>query len=164
MFFGCEVENCAFYANGTLGTPAYSPFFKTLVKELPAYAEKYATEGPQIKTGPGFLTYIAKQRSDYVLIPTKVFYPISWHNISDPYLHMKVILPAESLLFQYGYSTNKFNKIFEILRLILFSLIGVLLSCLLYLALKYKNSRTKIGVIACIAVILAVVIRDRWIP
>ena len=164
VFFGCEVDDCAYYANGILGTPAHSPFFKTLVKELPAYAEKYATEGPQIKTGPGFLTYIAKQRSDYVLIPTKVFYPISWHNISDPYLHMKITLPDESLLFQYGYSTNKFNTIFEMWRFIFFSLMGVLLSCLLYLALKYKNRRTQIGIATVIAIILAVIIRDRWIP
>ena len=35
-----------------------------------------------------------------------------WGGITDPELHTQIAIPAESMLFQYGYSTNHFEKIF----------------------------------------------------
>jgi len=35
-----------------------------------------------------------------------IFYPRRWHGIQDINLHTTVEIPPESVMFQYGYSTN----------------------------------------------------------
>ena len=62
-------------------------------------------------TGPFLLTKLEK----YLLLtvfPSKYFYPIAWHNINDINLHKKIRLPSESVMFQYGYSTNNLSRFF----------------------------------------------------
>jgi hypothetical protein len=50
---------------------------------------------------------------DVHIYPMTLFYPVYWHGIKDPELHKKVQIPGESMLFQYGYSTNGFAEIFK---------------------------------------------------
>jgi len=140
VFFGCETDSCDLYANGTLGTPPNSPFFKDLVQQLSEYASNHKTEDVWKRTGPYFLTDFVKYRTqkDYTTIPKDVFYPMGWHNITDPWKHTKVKVPEESLLFQYGYSTNKFNSIFQFRRNIYILLIALLYICL-YINYTRKN-------------------------
>jgi hypothetical protein len=38
--------------------------------------------------------------------PSKTFYPIKWHGITDIEMHTKIDIPEESVMFQYGYTTN----------------------------------------------------------
>lgn len=38
--------------------------------------------------------------------PAYIFYPRDWFNITDPELHMKMILPNDSCMFHYGITTN----------------------------------------------------------
>lgn len=99
------------YANSVLGAPPESLFYRDLVAGLPAHAAAHADKDAWIMTGPTYLTVFAKTRTDYTLIQSTVFYPMAWHNIKDPHLHTKITLPKESLLFQYGYTTNNFKEI-----------------------------------------------------
>ena len=113
-FFGCEYDDCHLIANGTFGSPKGSAFMRDLLKAMPVYANARPLEPDYKRVGPYFLTDFVKNRKirDYTLIPRQIFYPQSWHGINDPWLHTKTAIPAESLLWQYGYSTNGFGAIF----------------------------------------------------
>jgi hypothetical protein len=67
--------------------------------------------------GPYYVTQIynetRKEFPDVHVYPMKYFYPRHWAGIRDPELHKKIKIPEESMLFQYGYSTNSFHKIFR---------------------------------------------------
>jgi len=107
-------------ANGLIGAKKGHPFIKKL---LDGIAESVASNTPGDKLeawrvlGPHYTTKTynsARQEfPDVHVYPMKYFYPRHWHGITDPELHTKVKIPGESMLFQYGYSTNKFHKIFK---------------------------------------------------
>lgn len=128
-FFGCEYDDCHLIANGTIGTPKQSAFIQDALSALGKFALEKKDEPDYKRVGPYFLTDFIKRRAqrDYELIPRAVFYPRSWHGINDPWLHTKVTLPDESLLWQYGYSTNNFKHIFAIRNIIALLLVIALL-------------------------------------
>jgi len=58
--------------------------------------------------------YLHKMISDkgITIFPSRYFYPVGWHGITDLNMHTKIDMPEDSFTFQYGYSTNKLeNKI-----------------------------------------------------
>ena len=107
-------------ANGLIGAKKGHPFIKRL---LDGVGQSVAENSKEVKLeawralGPHYTTklYNATRQEfpDVHVYPMKYFYPRHWHGISDPELHTKVKIPGQSMLFQYGYSTNKFNKIFS---------------------------------------------------
>jgi ABC-type Fe3+ transport system substrate-binding protein len=68
------------------------------------------------RVGPLYVSRVYAQNKDQHpdvhVYPMRYFYPRHWKGITDPELHTKVTIPGESMLFQYGYTTNKFDKIF----------------------------------------------------
>jgi hypothetical protein len=110
-------------ANGLIGAETEHPFFKRL---LDGVVENVAGLSAGEKTaawkavGPHYVTRVYNAtRKDFPEIhvyPMKYFYPRHWKGITDPELHKKVKIPGQSMLFQYGYSTNSFSKIFKTRR------------------------------------------------
>ena len=105
-------------ANGLIGSVAKHPFIKCLLDALSAKgANTNTTSGAWKVTGPLFVTQVYnKQKAeipDVHIYPMKLFYPIHWGGIKDPELHKKIKIPSQSMLFQYGYSTNGFADIFH---------------------------------------------------
>lgn len=102
-------------ANGFIGSVPGHPFIKLLLEVL---ADKKKDEKAAWKlTGPLFVTKVymdhKEEFPDIHIYPMKYFYPIHWGGIKDPEMHKKIKIPSQSMLFQYGYSTNGFAEIFK---------------------------------------------------
>jgi len=103
-------------ANGTIGAEAGHPFLKALLEGIVENSKKVSGKEAWKAVGPLYVTkmYLAlkKKFPDVHVFPMRYFYPRAWMGITDPELHTKVKIPGSSMLFQYGYSTNHFDKIF----------------------------------------------------
>jgi mannosyltransferase OCH1-like enzyme len=107
-------------ANGLIGAKKEHPFFRRLLEgvvENAAQLSKPERSAAWKVAGPLYVTkmYSETRREfpDIHVYPMKYFYPLHWKGITDPELHKKVKIPGQSMLFQYGYSTNRFDKIFK---------------------------------------------------
>jgi len=107
-------------ANGLIGTQKAHPFFKRLLEGLGENVDSLEKEDKKAAwkaVGPHYVTRVytqtRKEFPDVHVYPMKYFYPRHWKGITDPELHKKVSIPGQSMLFQYGYSTNSFDKIFK---------------------------------------------------
>jgi len=103
-------------ANSIIGAVPEHPFMRALLDGLNANARAEAGKQAWRCVGPLYVTRIYHKlksaHPDVHVYPMRYFYPRHWGGITDPELHKKVKIPGESMLFQYGYSTNKFAKIF----------------------------------------------------
>lgn len=103
-------------ANGTIGAEAGHPFIKALLEGMVGSPAKALGEEAWKRVGPLYVTKkymeLKGEYPDVKVFPMRYFYPRAWAGITDPNLHKKVKIPGASMLFQYGYSTNKFHKIF----------------------------------------------------
>lgn len=105
-------------ANSVIGAEAGHPFIKELLEGIVAH-EKGVTDTKDAwkRVGPYYVTkaYAALKDKfpDVKVFPMRYFFPRAWAGITDPKLHKKVKIPGSSMLFQYGYTTNKFDKIFK---------------------------------------------------
>jgi hypothetical protein len=111
-------------ANGTIGARAGHPFLAELLAGVVAHAEREKGADAWRRVGPLYVTRLywslkdagppkAAAVADVHNYPMELFYPLHWHGIKDPEMHKKVQIPGESMLFQYGYSTNSFADIFR---------------------------------------------------
>jgi len=103
-------------ANSVIGSTVKHAFIRTLLERIVANVKGEAGSAAWKQVGPLFVTRVYEEVKDWFpdvhVYPMKYFYPMHWGGISDPELHLKVAVPAESMLFQYGYSTNKFDRVF----------------------------------------------------
>jgi mannosyltransferase OCH1-like enzyme len=103
-------------ANSVIGARARHAFIQTLLERIVdnAAAEKGAAAWKAV--GPMFVTRVYNEKKDWFpdvqIYPMKFFYPVHWGGIRDADHHTKIDLPPESMLFQYGYTTNKFGAAF----------------------------------------------------
>ena len=104
-------------ANGLIGAEAGHPFLKALLEGIVENSKRTSETEAWKTVGPLYVTKmymsLKKKFPDVHVFPMKYFYPRAWAGITDPELHKKVKIPGESMLFQYGYSTNKFDVIFK---------------------------------------------------
>ncbi len=107
-------------SNGTVGTVPRHPFFKAMLEE--SVKNLKALKGKPLEAwravGPYMIVQLYERlkggvAKDVHMYPMRYFYPRHWKGITDPELHKKVKIPGQSMLFQYGYSTNGFAKIFK---------------------------------------------------
>lgn len=108
-------------ANGVIGATAHHGFIGELLSGLGGREKRQGKAADNwIVTGPLYTTEMfqatRKSYPDVKIYPMRYFYPLHWHGITDPELHKKVKVPGESMLFQYGYTTNGFDKIFAARR------------------------------------------------
>lgn len=131
VFFGWEnltatrtrklgIKSKRLVANGLIGAKKGHPFFLRLLEGISENVERLSEDDQSLAwkvVGPLYVTRIynetRREFPDVHVYPMKYFYPRHWKGITDPELHKKVKIPGESMLFQYGYSTNSFNKIFK---------------------------------------------------
>ncbi len=103
-------------ANSVIGAEKGHPFIKKLLKGIVDNSKGESEKDAWKRTGPLYVTRLymrhKKEFPDIHIYPMRYFYPRHWRGITDPALHTKMKIPGESMLFQYGYSTNKFAKIF----------------------------------------------------
>jgi len=104
-------------ANSVIGAEKGHPFIEKLLDGIANAAKDGSNKTAAWKrVGPLYVTrtYIRTKKGfpDVHIYPMKYFYPMHWGGITDPELHKKMKIPGDSMLFQYGYSTNKFAKIF----------------------------------------------------
>lgn len=103
-------------ANGIIGAVSGHPFLRALLEGAADNARQEAGEHAWRRVGPLYVTRmyhrLRSAHPDVHVYPMRYFYPRHWGGITDPELHKKVQIPGESMLFQYGYSTNGFAKIF----------------------------------------------------
>jgi hypothetical protein len=104
-------------ANGLIGVKPAHPFFKRALDTCGEHSKQMRGKGAWREVGPAFITTLYEamkdQYPDITVYPMAYFYPLDWHGITDPEHHKKVSVPEESMLFQYGYSTNHFDKILK---------------------------------------------------
>jgi mannosyltransferase OCH1-like enzyme len=107
--------------NGTIGSQPAHPFLQKILDGIVENSEREDGEDAWKRVGPLHVSRVYKKYKkefpDVHVYPMKYFYPVHWGGIKDPELHKKIKIPAESMLFQYGYSTNKFHKYFNARRL-----------------------------------------------
>jgi hypothetical protein len=104
-------------ANSVIGSIPKHPFMELACNKIIDYAEIEKNSPSYVRSGSMFLTrlYNLNKEKFYGIhfYPARFFYPIHWDGIKDPRAHHKLILPEESMMFQYGYSTNNFAEIFK---------------------------------------------------
>lgn len=109
-------------ANGTIGATKENAFIRELLSRVVSHAAQEKEEKAWKRVGPVFVTRVWKslepseketEKSDVIIYPMHYFYAKHWHQITDPEMHKKVQIPVESMLFQYGYTTNGFAEIFR---------------------------------------------------
>jgi hypothetical protein len=63
--------------------------------------------------GPQLITDLVVKHQHEIpltLYKSTVFYPRRWHGIQDIQMHKTFPVPEESVMFQYGYSTNNLES------------------------------------------------------
>lgn len=116
--FGPEIRGTKrLVANGIIGAASNHAFITKLLKGIVSNSEREANENAWKRVGPLYVSRVyftsKKEFPDVHVYPMKYFYPRHWRGITDPELHKKIKIPEESMLFQYGYSTNKFHTYFN---------------------------------------------------
>jgi inositol phosphorylceramide mannosyltransferase catalytic subunit len=108
--FGYEDDN-GLIANGVIVAKKHSAFMQALIDAIPL---RDHSEPAWRATGPLFVTDMYqryKNTIDIRVYPSIWFYPRSWHGITTLDLHTTLQLPPESMMFQYGYSTNNLGPL-----------------------------------------------------
>jgi mannosyltransferase OCH1-like enzyme len=110
----CGAENNkGLIANGVILTDQYNHILKKAIDELPEFVADKPNKAVWEQTGPGFITHIFRKYqlrypTDLIVVPKHWFYPIDWHGIEDPNAHTKMKFHPDTMMFQYGYTTNNF--------------------------------------------------------
>jgi hypothetical protein len=115
--FAAKEPETTHITGGVIGASAKHPIFKKLIDHLETYIvtagvlkpKKYVrlrlSKGPSKILGPLLFNQYALLEK-ITLFPSHYFYPISWHGVKTVDAHKQLNIPADSYMFQYGYSTN----------------------------------------------------------
>jgi mannosyltransferase OCH1-like enzyme len=103
--FGFEIDG-KLACGGVSLAKKHSEFMKKCIEEIPTRNMNllaWQSIGPQLITD---LSIKYQNIIPMTFYKSTIFYPRRWHGIQDIDLHNKVEIPEESVMFQYGYSTN----------------------------------------------------------
>jgi len=104
--FGYEIDNERI-CNGVILAKESSQFLKLCIDNL--NSRDFVSHHPWISIGPMYITELYNKYKDQIKIKTyarTIFYPRPWQDIYQIDLHKYTNIPEESVMFQYGYSTN----------------------------------------------------------
>jgi len=107
--FGFERDN-ELICGGVSISIQHSKFMKSCILAIP---KRNMNAAPWISIGPMLITDVYNKGGysyGVTLYPSKTFYPISWHGIRTIDAHKSMDIPEESVMFQYGYSTNNLGE------------------------------------------------------
>jgi mannosyltransferase OCH1-like enzyme len=104
-------------ANGVIGSPKGHPYMKKCLEEMPVFAEANKEKAVWERTGPYFVTHAyGKYKSQYPgeleIVPKHYFYPEDWHGTKTTDAHVGKTFGPDTMMFQYGYTTNNMGKHF----------------------------------------------------
>ena len=103
-------------ANSIIGAKKGDEFIKLLLDEMPEFFKIHEGKTSWRETGPGYVANMYERFGDKFkdlhIYPMHTFYPKGWLKVTKPDQHLDYT-KSKSLFFQYGYSTNNFNKIFR---------------------------------------------------
>ena len=96
-------------ANGVILSIPQSFIMKVCISRIPT---RNFSLHPHRCTGPWLITDIYNDNKDMsiTIFPVNVFYPYGWWTFRSINEHEKMSFPEESVMFQYGYSTNKLQS------------------------------------------------------
>jgi len=103
-------------ANSVIAARRGEPFIAQCLDRLPLFAETHADRPTWCRSGPGFLSDVLLSSGDtyrdrVMIVPKALFYADGWHRIRDTRVHEHRSFPSETLLFQYGYTTNDLGDV-----------------------------------------------------
>jgi len=104
--FGYEIDNERI-CNGVILAKEASQFLKLCIDNL--NSRDLVSYQPWKSIGPMYITELHNKYKDQIKVKTyarTIFYPIPWQDIYQIDLHKHTNIPEESVMFQYGYSTN----------------------------------------------------------
>jgi hypothetical protein len=107
--FGFELDNKLICGAVTLAQ-RYSKFMSKCIEEVPKRDFKmlaWQSIGPQLITE---MAMKYQREIPLAIYKSTVFYPRRWHGIQDIRMHETYPVPPESVMFQYGYSTNNLES------------------------------------------------------
>lgn len=107
--FGFEIDN-QLVCGGVSLAIKNSVFMKKCIEEIPK--RNFNLMAWQ-SIGPQLITDMAGKHQHEIPLAfykSTIFYPRRWHGIQDVRMHEKVLLPPESVMFQYGYTTNNLES------------------------------------------------------
>jgi hypothetical protein len=154
VFYGWENKDTGLIANGVIGCPKGHSYMKKCLEGMPDYARKHAEKPVWERTGPYFVSYMYRMHGreypgEIVIVPKHYFYPKDWHGIKTTDAHKDMSFDPDTMMFQYGYTTNNlggsfektFGDIWKKIALICFILviIYVLLKKTKYIILPFKS-------------------------
>ena len=100
-------EKPALLANSVILAKPRSPFLRCVIDEIPGRKKAIRSTEPWKWTGPQLVTEIyARAPAGVHTYATAVFYPRHWVGIRRIDAHKQQPHPPESVLFQFGYTTN----------------------------------------------------------
>ena len=107
--FGFEIDG-HLICGGVSLAQKNSTFMKQCIEEIPQRNMNllaWQSVGPQLITD---LSIRYREVIPLTFYKSSIFYPRRWHGIQDINMHEKVEIPPESVMFQYGYSTNNLES------------------------------------------------------
>lgn len=112
---GYEKKDSDLIAIGVILCNQYNRMMKEVLDKLPDFVAERPDKMVWEQTGPVFFTEMVRQHkkqfhNDCTIVPYHYFYPIHWIGIENPDEHKNYTFPPDTMLFQYGYSTNNFDK------------------------------------------------------
>ena len=115
---GYEIDNERI-CNGVILSKIQSKFLKKVIDEMPSRIHLISSNHPWITIGPIYITELYgkyKDEIDIKIYKRDIFYPGGWHFIKTIDAHKHKILPEESVMFQYGYSTNQLDTTVNVIN------------------------------------------------
>ena len=103
--FAAREPGKSWLANGVVGAVPRSPVIAALIRVIGEidYDDARRKDGPYAVTGPLLLT---REAHRITVVPSECFYPVHWAGIRDPEVHKTLSFPANTVMFQYGMTTN----------------------------------------------------------
>lgn len=117
IFYGWENKDIGLIANGVIGCPKGHAYMKKCLEDMPDYARTHATKPVWERTGPYFVSHMyhhvgQSYPGEIVIVPKHYFYPKDWHGIKTTDAHKDMTFDPDTMMFQYGYTTNNMDKFF----------------------------------------------------
>lgn len=115
IFLGKEPTK-DYAASGVVGASKGHPALLLIIKGIEKnFPFRLMGEQPWITCGPLILHTLENNKIPVVVFPKEYFYPEYWHGkrFTDISQELKDKYKSESYMYQYGYTTNRLNELFE---------------------------------------------------
>lgn len=117
IFYAWE-NNEGLIANGVIGCPKGHAYMKQCLELMPTFASERKDKPVWERTGPYFVTEAYNQFKDMYpgemeIVPKHYFYPKDWHGINSKDAHKGKTYDPDTMMFQYGYTTNNMGAHFD---------------------------------------------------